>query len=167
MQEPDTSAPLAGIDIGGTKIAALLVTDAGRVLARATVPAPAREGGAAMADAAAALVRSLADRCGVTVRAVGAGAAGVIDARGTVIAASDTFRDWVGFPLADELTARLEAPTVVVNDVKAFLLGEAAWGAAQGDDVLGVMLGTGVGGALLLDGVLRHGPGAGCRRAAG
>lgn len=52
MQEPDTSAPLAGIDIGGTKIAALLVTDAGRVLARATVPAPAREGGAAMADAA-------------------------------------------------------------------------------------------------------------------
>lgn len=158
MQEPDTSAPLAGIDIGGTKIAALLVTDAGRVLARATVPAPAREGGAAMADAAAALVRSLADRCGVTVRAVGAGAAGVIDARGTVIAASDTFRDWAGFPLADELSARLGAPAVAVNDVNAFLLGEAAWGAARGDDVLGVMLGTGVGGALLLDGALRGGP---------
>ena len=158
MRESHVSAPLAGVDIGGTKIAALLVTDTGRILARATVPSPAQEGGPAVADAAAGLVRSLADRLGTTVRAVGVGASGVIDAQGTVFAASDTFRDWVGFPLADELTARLEAPTVVVNDVKAFLLGEAAWGAAQGDDVLGVMLGTGVGGALLLDGALRGGP---------
>ena len=158
MQEPDTSTPLAGVDIGGTKISALLVTDSGRVLARGTVPAPAHEGGAAMADAAAGLVRSLADRLETTVRAVGAGAAGVIDARGTVIAASDTFHDWAGFPLADELSARLGVPAVAVNDVNAFLLGEAAWGAVRGSDVLGVMLGTGVGGALLLDGALRGGP---------
>lgn len=148
----------AGIDIGGTKIAALIVDDAGGVLARGAVPAPAREGGAAMADAAARLVTDLAHRSGARLRSAGAGAAGVVDHEtGTIRAASATFSDWVGFPLATELSIRLGVPVGVENDVNAFLLGEAA-AASMRDDVLGVMLGTGVGGALIIDGALRRGP---------
>ncbi|WEG07425.1 ROK family protein [Microbacterium horticulturae] len=148
---------LVGIDIGGTKIAAVLVDEAGAICARGAVAAPASSGGDAMVDAAAGLVTRLA--VGASVRAVGVGAAGVVDHRtGEIRAASELFHDWAGYPLGDRLSARLEAPVRVENDVNAFLLGELAWGAAQGADVLGVMLGTGVGGAVALDGVLRHGP---------
>lgn len=143
-----------GLDIGGTKIAALVADSSGTVLASDAVLAPVRDGGAAVADAAAALGLRLAD--GARIRAVGVGAAGVIDHEsGAVRAASATFVGWTGFPLADELESRLEAPTTVENDVNAFLLGEAT---GLTGDVLGVMLGTGVGGALMVDGELRRGP---------
>lgn len=150
---------VVGIDIGGTKIAALLVDRSGEILARGVVDAPAREGGRAMADAAAMLARNLATRAGRTLTAVGVGAAGVVDHEtGIIRAASETFVDWAGFPLADELAVRLGAPVRVENDVNAFLLGELDHGESSGDDVLGIMLGTGVGGAVVLDGQLRHGP---------
>ena len=150
---------LAGIDIGGTKIAAILTVGDGTVRARGSVPAPAQDGGDAIADAAARLVADLARREGARVAAVGVGTAGVVDhATGVVVAASDTFRGWAGYRLGDALGARLGAPVHVENDVNAFLVGECAWGAAHARDVLGVMIGTGVGGALVLDGALRHGP---------
>ncbi|MFJ6531581.1 ROK family protein [Microbacterium sp. NPDC091662] len=152
-------AGLVGIDIGGTKIAALLVSTDGTVLARGSVPAPAALGGGAMADAAADLTRALVIEAGATLVAAGVGAAGVIDHEtGTIRAASATFVGWAGFPLAGELEARLAVPVRVENDVNAFLLGEAAAEGRTDVDVLGVMLGTGVGGALMIDGELHHGP---------
>lgn len=112
-----------------------------------------------MADAAAALALDVAGRAGHELVAVGVGAAGVIDHEtGVVRAASATFVDWAGFALADELAARLGVPVRVENDVNSFLLGEAARSAPDEQDVLGVMLGTGVGGAVVLAGELRHGP---------
>jgi len=150
---------VAGIDIGGTKIAALLVDEGGRIVARGQVAAPARDGGPAMADAATDLTRRLLEEQDGVLLAAGVGAAGVIDhATGTVRAASATFVDWVGFPLAAELRERLGVPVTIENDVNAFLLGELSHGTAADSDVLGVMLGTGVGGAVVLDGRLRHGP---------
>ncbi|MFD5214654.1 ROK family protein [Microbacterium sp. NPDC058345] len=148
----------AGIDIGGTKISALIVDDGGGVLARGSIPAPVRSGGAAMADAAASLVHELASSAGAEIRAAGVGAAGVIDHEtGTIRAASATFVGWTGFPLSRELAESLGVPVGIENDVNAFLLGEAA-AAGIRDDVLGVMLGTGVGGAVIIDGELRRGP---------
>lgn len=158
-QHTAVSGLVAGIDIGGTKIAALLVDEGGRIVARGQVEAPARDGGAAMADAAAELTRGLIEKQDAVLIAAGVGAAGVIDhSTGTVRAASATFVDWAGFPLAAELSERLEVPVTIENDVNAFLLGELSHGTATGHDVLGVMLGTGVGGAVVLDGQLRHGP---------
>ena len=168
-QEQGTTMPIhaptpdgrgvVGIDIGGTKIAALLVSGDGTVLARGSVAAPAALGGGAMAEAAADLATALATEAGVSLAAAGVGAAGVIDHEsGTIRAASAMFVGWAGFPLADELEARLRVPVRVENDVNAFLLGEAAAAGRDDRDVLGVMLGTGVGGALLIDGELHHGP---------
>ncbi|MEV7631046.1 ROK family protein [Microbacterium sp. NPDC089318] len=153
-----SSAPdgpvLVGLDIGGTKIACLVVDDGGRILARGSVSAPVREGGHAVADAAADLAKRLTG--GAPMRSAGVGAAGVIDHdNGTIRAASATFVDWVGYPLTAELSGRLEVPVAIENDVNAFLLGEAA---DTTGDVLGVMLGTGVGGAVIIDGDLRRGP---------
>lgn len=152
---PSFEGPLlVGIDIGGTKIAVLVCDESRRVLARGEAPAPVTDGGSAVADAAARLVHQLTS--GRTVRAAGVGAAGVIDHEsGSIRAASATFTDWVGFPLASELADRLGCVVTVENDVNAFLLGEAS---PHEQDVLGVMLGTGVGGAVLMDGELRRGP---------
>lgn len=149
---------IAGVDIGGTKVSALLVDDQARVLGRASVRTPVPAGGPAIADAAATLVGDLAERTGVRLCGIGVGAAGVVDSvHGVIVAASDSFTDWAGFRLADELGRRTGVPVYVENDVNAFLIGEASVRPHEAD-LLGIMLGTGVGGALLLDGRLRHGP---------
>ncbi|WP_265520254.1 ROK family protein [Oerskovia flava] len=159
---------VAGVDIGGTSTSAVVVSGAGEVLATARRRTPAQEGGAAMSRAAAEVVRAaLRDAGGgdagegrIELVGVGVGAAGVIDpTTGAVLAASDSFHDWVGHPLVAELEAALAVGVVVENDVNAFVSGERAHGAVSGvDDVLGITLGTGVGGALVLDGTLRRGP---------
>lgn len=153
-----TRSVVAGVDIGGTKIHVVLVDANSQKVASGDIPAPASEGGAAMADAAARIVLTLVAESGSHLRAAGVGAAGVIDVEhGVIRAASAMFTDWVGFALADELSSRLAVPVRVENDVNAFLMGEVASG-DLGDDVLGIMLGTGVGGAVSLDGTLRQGP---------
>lgn len=155
-QRQGTTVPaaVAGIDIGGTKISALIVDRDGTVLASGTVPAPAREGGTAMSRAAAGLVQSLEASLGLRVVAAGVGAAGVVDAEtGVIIAASQSFTGWAGFALGDDLGERLGVGVAVDNDVNAFLLGETRYGAIAGsENALGIMLGTGVGGAIALDG---------------
>ncbi|GAA2841945.1 glucokinase [Leucobacter komagatae] len=148
----------AGIDIGGTKIAVVLVDAAGDILARGSAVAPAKEGGEAMATTAARLTADLLGESGGTLGAAGVGAAGVFDYdTGVVTAASSTFVDWVGFPLRTRLEELLGVPIAIENDVNAFLLGEVAFDAHAEPDAFGVMLGTGVGGALILDGTLRRG----------
>ncbi|MFC8303212.1 ROK family protein [Specibacter sp. NPDC057265] len=151
---------VAGIDLGGTKTTAVLCRPDGTIAAQVTIPTPAKEGGAAMSAAAAALVRQLEATLGQRVLAVGVGAAGVIDQKnGVVTAASASFTDWAGFPLAADLSARLGAGVVIDNDVNAFLRGEMSYGSLAGcSNAIGIMLGTGVGGALALGGSLFHGP---------
>ncbi|WP_020016434.1 ROK family protein [Promicromonospora sukumoe] len=155
-----TGGPTAGVDIGGTKIRAAVVTADGAVLASATAPTPS--GGAAMLDVAAELVERATATARVRVAAVGVGAAGVVDpVTGEVLAASDSFVGWVGTDLRGGLAARTGLPVTVANDVDAFLVGEATWGAVRGvRSAAGIALGTGVGGALWLDGALYRGAGA-------
>ncbi|WP_423462244.1 ROK family protein [Promicromonospora sp. MS192] len=155
-----TGAPTAGVDIGGTKIRAAVVTPGGEVLASATAPTPS--GGAAMLDVSADLVARAAASARVPVAAVGVGAAGVVDpGTGEVLAASDSFVGWVGTDLRSGLASRTGLPVTVANDVDAFLVGEATWGAVRGvRSAAGIALGTGVGGALWLDGGLYRGAGA-------
>ncbi len=155
-----TDQPTAGVDIGGTKIRAAVVTPDGEVLASATAPTPA--GGEAMLDVSADLVARATASAGAPVAAVGVGAAGVVDpGTGEVLAASDSFVDWVGTNLRSGLASRTGLPVTVANDVDSFLVGEATWGAVRGvGSAAGIALGTGVGGALWLDGALYRGAGA-------
>lgn len=147
---------VAGVDIGGTTIQVVLCTPQLEVVDAVESPTPARDGGDAVVRCVLESLKALQGRTGAEPHGIGVGAAGVIDERaGTVLVASDTFRGWAGYPLAPELTTRTGLPVFVDNDVNAFLRGEAATGAAQGrSSALGVALGTGVGGALLLDGAL-------------
>ncbi|ALV47574.1 hypothetical protein MB46_10190 [Arthrobacter alpinus] len=160
MVESSTNAVVAGIDLGGTKTTVVLCRRDGSIAAQATIATPAREGGAAMSAAASGLVKEMESSSGLHALAVGVGAAGVIDQKaGVVTAASASFKDWAGFPLAADLSARVGVGVVIDNDVNAFLRGEMAYGALIGcTDAVGIMLGTGVGGALALNGSVFAGP---------
>lgn len=155
-----------GVDLGGTKTAAGVVSGDGEVLFSETIPTLNRDGGDAILDATAALISSLMSRAqaaGVDVVGVGVGSAGVIDAaHGVVVSATDAILGWAGTGLTAGLAARLGlAPEAVqaVNDVHAHALGESWTGSAAGTaSSLLVAFGTGVGGSFVLAGhpVLGH-----------
>ncbi len=150
----------AGVDIGGTTTQVVLCAADLTVLDRAEVPTPAAKGGHAMVGAALDALRLLLDRVPTPLAGVGVGAAGVVDARsGHIIAASDSFHAWAGFAVTAAVETALGVPAFLDNDVNAFLRGEASKGAVEGEShALGMMLGTGVGGALWMDGALLDGP---------
>ncbi|MFC8434275.1 ROK family protein [Streptomyces sp. NPDC057253] len=150
----------AGVDIGGTTTQVALCAEDLTVVDRLETATPATAGGAAMTGAALAAVRLLLDRNDARLLGVGVGAAGVVDAvGGRVLVASDSFRGWAGFAVTAVFEAALGVPAFLDNDVNAFLRGEATAGAVAGErHVLGMTLGTGVGGALWLDGALYGGP---------
>ncbi|WP_315501128.1 ROK family protein [Actinomyces radicidentis] len=178
-QAGDAPGLLVGVDLGGTKIAASLVTPAGELVGEVReTPTPAHDGPEAMLDAIAGLVAdvaragSTADGAGRPVHplAVGIGSAGVIDERtGAVLSSTDAITDWPGTDIAGGVSGRLEragltspvgrAPLVHVdNDVNAYAAGEAWLGAGRGaSSALVVAVGTGVGGAVVIDGQVHHG----------
>jgi fructokinase len=138
-----------GIDLGGTKIEAVsLATDSSeRFRRRIATPRGDYE---ATIEAVAALVADAERAAGSA--SVGVGIPGVISpATGLVKNANSTWLN--GRPLRDDLERRLERPVRVANDANCFVLSEASDGAAAGQPVVfGVILGTGTGGGLVIDG---------------
>ncbi|MGW8378254.1 ROK family protein [Streptomyces sp. ODS28] len=158
---PLTGRWALGADVGGTKIATGLVGPDGSVHAPHTVPTPAREGAAAILDAVAGALRPALDAVpeGVTPYGLGLGTGGVVDhAAGRIVSATSLLAGWAGVPAARELERRLGLPVRVDNDARALALGELHFGAARGrDSVLFAAVGTGIGGALVLQGELLRG----------
>ncbi|CAL9394215.1 ROK family protein [Streptomyces sp. enrichment culture] len=151
-----------GLDLGGTKIAAALVADDGTILARHSLPTPATSGAEAVLDALAQEVRAVWAP-GAT--AIGVAAAGVVDpVTGTVTSATDTIRGWTGTALADGLAARTGLPVACDNDVRAAAATELAPlpggrpdGDGPGSTMIYAAVGTGVGGAVAVDGRMLSG----------
>ena len=149
-----------GVDLGGTKIAAGLVAPGGVVTRRMSAPTPAAEGPEAILQTIVDLATSLIDTApGAVIAGCGIGAAGVIDpVSRTVQFATNSLPGWTGTRLGAEIERRLGMPVATVNDVHAHAIGEAVHGAGRGErTVLVVAAGTGIGGALVIDGVLQAG----------
>ena len=145
-----------GVDIGGTKIAAGVVDEEGSIIAATTRSTPATEPElieAGVADAVAEL------RAEHEVVGVGVGAAGFVAAdRRTVRFAANLA--WRQRPLAEELEKLVGLPVVVENDANAAGWAEYRFGAArEAEQMLMLTVGTGLGGALVLDGTLLRGAG--------
>ncbi|MET9712428.1 ROK family glucokinase [Nocardiopsis alba] len=145
-----------GVDVGGTKVAAGVVTPGGRVLARVRTQTPERsKSPEVVEDTIVSVVSELRRR--YPVRAVGVGAAGFVDERRSRVLFAPHL-SWREEPLRDALAVRLGLPVVVENDANASAWAEVRAGAGRGvDDVVVVNLGTGIGGAIVSDGVLRRG----------
>ncbi|MGV8851646.1 MAG: ROK family protein [Rhodoglobus sp.] len=148
-----------GIDIGGTKIAAGVVTSTGEVVHSAFTATPAKSGSDAVLAAVATLVLGLLEIAESEVSWVGVGTAGAVDtSTGVIVDSTDAIFGWTGTPIAEELKVRLSlastVPVTVRNDVDAHAIGESWLGAgASVTSLLMVAVGTGVGGAVVLDGV--------------
>jgi glucokinase len=150
--------PRLGIDIGGTGISAVILDGDGIVRSRASTATPAEHGGDAMVEACLQVATKATERSRLIPKVAGVGAAGVIDANGVVLAASDSFTGWQGYALGARLTEALQMPVNVGNDVAAFVLGEQRFGAGRGfENFFGIALGTGVGGGLVLNSILHTG----------
>jgi glucokinase len=153
---PKEEALVIGLDIGGSKTLAGLVGRAGEIGPRmqvATAPSPA-----AILSAARSLCQSLVDAAEAPVIGIGIGSAGIIDTdEGRVVFANENLPGWTGTRLA-ELGFGAELPITVENDVRALAYGETIMGAgADYDSLLCVTVGTGIGGALIMDGEVWHG----------
>jgi fructokinase len=147
-----------GLDLGGTKIEAIALDHAGRERGRRRVPTP-RDRYAATLAAITTLVEGL-EREGREPARVGIGMPGALSpATGLVKNANSVWLN--GRPLADDLERRLDRPIRVANDANCFALSEARDGAAAGARmVFGVIVGTGTGGGLVVDGRAWTGPNA-------
>lgn len=139
-----------GVDLGGTKIEGILLDRNGKERARLRRPTP-RGDYAATLDAIAALVADLEKSCDETC-SVGVGMPGAISpATGLVKNANSTWLN--GRPFHDDLGRRLGRAVRLANDANCFALSEATDGAAAGAPVVfGVILGTGTGGGVVVDG---------------
>jgi fructokinase len=144
-----------GIDLGGTKIEALAIDDAGQELVRHRVATPRGEYVGTIA-AMAGLVRRIERETGAT-GTVGAGIPGTISgATGLVKNANSTWLN--GRPLKEDLEAELGREVRIANDANCLAVSEATDGAAAGVGVVfGVILGTGCGGGLAFGGRVHAG----------
>jgi glucokinase len=146
-----------GVDIGGTKVLAGAVTADGTILERVRLPTPHRSTSPEVVeDTIVAAVRELESRTRTTACAVGIGAAGFVDAGGTV--AFSPHLAWREEPLRAALESRLGRPVSVDNDANTTAWAELEFGAARSyRNVVCLTLGTGIGGALILDGRIFRG----------
>ena len=150
--------PRIGVDLGGTKIEGIVLEADGRIGVRERLATPAGDYPATLA-AVAGLVERLEARCGCRC-SVGIGTPGSLSpATGRLRNANSTCLN--DRPLDVDLAARLGRPVRIANDADCFALSEASDGAACGvSSVFGVIIGTGTGGGIVIDGKLLHGPNA-------
>jgi glucokinase len=142
------------VDVGGTKIAAGVVDASGALLRSASSPTP---GGTDPEEVYAALTDAVSrvDPCGA--QAVGVGSAGPMTAGGATVSPLN-IPGWRDFPLLARLSDSYGLPTVVDGDAKALAVGEGWKGAGAGvRDFLAMVVSTGVGGGLVVDGRLLDG----------
>lgn len=154
-----------GVDLGATKIQALLVADDDSIVARKRGTTPVAGGPSAVLEAVRETIEQLLTRSGQPASAVatiGIGAPGQIDAaRGVVVQAVNVAGWDQPVPVAAIVGDMFDVSVVLSNDVQASIVAEHRLGAGRGRaNLLGIFCGTGVGGGLILDGELWLGSGA-------
>jgi glucokinase len=151
---PGAEAELTvGIDVGGTSLRASVVDPSGQVLD--TTQAPTPHSAKALEDGLDHAVRELASRH--RIGAVGLAVAGFITRDRTTVRFAPHL-PWIDAPVARDLGGRLGVPVLLEHDVNAAMWAEHKFGsAAGGHNVVMVAIGTGIGAALLIDGVLYRG----------
>ena len=150
---------LLGLDIGGTKSAALVGDAAGTVFARIAGPTPTD-----WREAVSFLMASLRQVCREhgcmpsDAAALGVSCGGPLDSATGIVYAPPNLPAWDAVPLKDLLAAEFHLPTVVENDANATALAEHLWGAGNGcREMAFLTMGTGIGAGLILNGALYRG----------
>jgi glucokinase len=146
-----------GVDLGGTKIQAVVVADGGEVAGQSRRPTPTTGGPKDVADEIAGALRDAAAQAGVETSeldGIGVGSPGKVDDAAGTVSGAKNLPGWGGsFDLRRALEKACGAPVSLGNDVQVATDAEFELGSArQYDSLLGVFWGTGVGGGIVLDG---------------
>ncbi len=156
---------IVGVDLGGTNIVAgAMPADGSREIAMHTTPTLAEGGAGAVVDRIAGMIEQVIAQTMSETGAkrsdfigVGIGSPGPLNREKGIVIVTPNL-GWKNFPLRDEISNRVHLEATLDNDANCATLGEYWCGAAKGGwNVIGMTLGTGIGGGLILEGKLYHG----------
>ena len=160
--QKSSADPVIGVDLGGTNVRASLISDDGTILQQARRPSHQQQ-------QAEDTLNQITDACREVllhqklgpkgIRGVGIGLPGIMDSNTGVCFWSPNFPHWKDVPIAATVSAGVGAPAFILNDAKCAALGELHYGAGRGcRNMVMITLGTGIGGAFVVDGQLLMGP---------
>ncbi|HZR57971.1 MAG TPA: ROK family protein [Terriglobales bacterium] len=151
---------LIGVDIGGTKIAAGIVTRDGEITSQIRMPMIAHTG---PSPALAAVISAIDSLCSEvtdssSIKGIGLCAPGPLDPKAGIVINPPNLPCWRNFPLNAEVAKKYNVPVTLDNDGNAAALAEARWGAGRGyGNVFYATIGTGIGTGIIFDGKIYHG----------
>jgi glucokinase len=150
---------VAGIDIGGTKIALAVADHEGRIIEKTRFPARTGERGPhAIIEEALTEIERMLGQTGARLAAVGVGCGGPLDRKRGLILSPPNLPGWDEFPVVRLVEERLGVPALLDNDANAAALGEHRHGAGAGyRHLVYITISTGIGGGVIVRGKLVHG----------
>jgi len=163
MTQISGNAYIIGVDVGGTKVAAGLVSSCGEISGQARTPMVASDAAAGLAAVISAIdsvrsAASLKSQFRDLISGIGICAPGPLDPRAGVVVNPPNLPGWRNFPLAAEVSKTYHLPVRLDNDGNAAALAEALWGAGRGyRNVFCTTIGTGIGTGIVFDGRIYHG----------
>ena len=145
-----------GIDLGGTKIEGILLDESLNVVKKIRIPTEQEKGYSSIIQSITSLIDELKSKSNIEFT-IGLSAPGAISKKTGLIKNSNT-QCIIGKPLQEDLQKGLEYEITIENDANCFALAEATLGAAKNYDVVfGVIMGTGVGGGIIINGKIHRG----------
>lgn len=149
---------VAGIDIGGTKIALALAATDGRVTEKTRFATRVEVGPRAVLERALSEIERMLGAAGARLSAVGIGCGGPLDRRRGLILSPPNLPGWDEFPIVALVEERFGVPVRLDNDANAAALGEREYGAGRGlEDIVYMTISTGIGGGVVVRGRIVHG----------
>ena len=149
---------IAGIDVGGTKIAVGLIDNSGKVLARTDSPIHVERGPRDALSRILEILKAQVQQTGVAIDGIGIGCTGPVDPMTGELGDVNTLPGWQGWNPVSELSTELKVTAAMENDADAAALGEACWGSGKGKrSLICITVGTGIGAGVILNGEIYRG----------
>ena len=149
---------VAGIDIGGTKIALAVADLEGRIIERTRFPTRVEEGPHRLIETALSEIERMIETTGAPLAAIGVGCGGPLDRGRGLILSPPNLPGWDEFPIVKLVEERLGVPALLDNDANVAALGEHRHGAGRGfKHLIYITQSTGIGGGVIVRGELVHG----------
>ncbi|MDQ3321163.1 MAG: ROK family protein [Acidobacteriota bacterium] len=153
---------IAGIDIGGTKIAVALETLEGEKIAARRLPTDVETGAYRIVEKISRAIAEMLEENRVELVAIGVGCPSPLDVEKGLVMSPANLRGWDNFPIVKLVQERFQVPVVLDNDANTATLGEYVYGAGRGfKNIVYITVSTGVGGGIIINGEIIHGVGAG------
>lgn len=149
---------VAGLDIGGTKIAVALADTDGNVISHTRFDTIVELGPHRILERALEEIERMREDTGTRLVALGVGCGGPLDRGRGLILSPPNLPDWDEFPIIEIIEKRLRIPAFLDNDANAAALGEFNYGAGRGmHNIVYITISTGIGGGIIIKGQIFHG----------